>query len=372
MKNIGVFYGGKSVEHDISIITALQAMSNEISGYNFIPIYMTSDGKMLSGDNLKDGRTYLNIDKNIKNQCEVVIRCGSGKVSFFKKNKIKKEIILDCALLCNHGHGGEDGCLQGLLELAEIPYTSCDLSSSANCMDKDLTKLCLKAFNIDTSAYLHICKDEYKNGKQDFIALVSQKIGFPCIIKPATLGSSVGIDVCDDKDKLESIIEQAFSYDNKILIEKFVTGAREFCCAVIKSSNRLLSSKITEVEKGKFYTFEEKYLSEKKSIEKKLSKELQKQIKDCAIKAYKALSCFGVVRVDFLYDEENDKLYVNELNSIPGSLSFNMFDTSFSDLIIALIEEGIKRFEERKKIVYKFNSKAIENYIEFSKSLKIK
>ncbi len=372
MKNIGIFYGGKSVEHDISVITALQVMENDINGYNFIPIYILPNGKMVSGDNLKDAKTYLNFAKNVKNECEIIIRSGLGKIAYFKKNKLKKETTLDCALLCNHGHGGEDGSLQGLLELAQIPYTSCDISSSANCMDKDLTKLNLIACDIPTPAYLHMNKNEYKSIGKDLIKLVGDEIGFPCIIKPASLGSSVGIDVCEEKLTLSEKIELAFQYDNKIVIEKFLTDAREFCCGVIKNSNHLITSKVSEVEKSKFYTFEEKYLAEKKKSEKEISEKLKQDIKEKAMSAYKALGCFGVVRVDFLYDEKNKKLYVNELNSIPGSLAFNLFDTSFSDLLVTLIEQGIKRFEEKSAIVYKFNSKAIENYIKLYKSVKIK
>lgn len=372
MKNIAVFYGGKSVEHDISIITALQAMSNKINGCSFIPVYILPNGNMVSGDNLTEATTYLNFEKNVKNQCEVLLRSGSGKLSFMKKNKIKKEIKIDCALLCNHGHGGEDGSLQGLLELAEIPYTSCNVSSSANCMDKSLTKICLSACDILSPAYLHISKCEFVNTKDKFIDVVKEKIGFPCIIKPVSLGSSVGISVCEEESLLINMIEQAFLYDDKIIIERFLMGAREFCCAVVKNSNSLITSKIVEVDKGKFYTFEEKYLNEKKNVEKKISSQLKKVIEEMAVASYKALDCHGVVRVDFLYDEEGKELYVNELNSIPGSLAFNLFDTSFSDLIVCLVEQAEKRFEEKNNIVYKFNSKAIENYINFSENLKFK
>ncbi len=372
MKNIAIFYGGKSVEHDISIITALQTMTNKINDYRFIPVYILPDGKMVSGDNLDEPSTYLNFERNVKNLREVFVQSGSGKILFFKKNKLKDEKFIDCALLCNHGHGGEDGSLQGLLELAEIPYTSCGVSSSANCMDKDLTKMRLSSNDILTPAYLHMSKFEFISKKDEICEIINAKIGFPCIIKPSSLGSSVGIEVCETEESLIEKIEQAFLYDDKIVVEKFLTGAREFCCAVIKNSNRLITSKVTEVDKGKFYSFEEKYLSDRKKVEKKISDKLENEIKKLATASYNALECFGVVRVDFLYDEERDTLYVNEINSIPGSLAFNLFDTSFSDLIVSLIEEGEKRFQEKNKIVYKFNSKAIENYINFTKSFKLK
>ncbi len=372
MKNIGVFFGGKSVEHDISIITALQAMSAKPAGYKFIPVYIKPNGQMVTADNLTDANTYLNFAKNVEKELNVLFPTGQGKIFLAKRNKIKKEIKLDCALLCNHGHGGEDGSLQGLLELAEIPYTSCDLASSALCMDKDLTKIIMDNCDIPNPAYLHVKICEFKENKTNIVQSIVEKVGIPCIIKPTSLGSSVGIEICEDENLLQSKIEEAFKYDEKIVVEKFLTNAREFCCGVIKNSDKILPSKVIEVKKGKIYSFEEKYLSEREAVKDKIPTSLEKEIKKLSIETYKALSCSGVVRVDFLYDEEDKKLFVNEVNSIPGSLAFNLFDTSFEDLIVTLVEEGIARFEEKKDIIYKFNSNAIETYINMTNSYKAK
>ena len=197
------------------------------------------------------------------------------------------------------------------------------------------------------------------------------KIGMPCIVKPACLGSSVGISICEDENMLDKQIRDAFKYDDKVIVEKFIQNAREFCCAVIKLGNVYLSSKVTEVKKGKFYTFEEKYLQAKTDDKKEINKKLVEKIKENAIESYQALLCDGVVRVDFLMDENNN-LFVNELNAIPGSLAFNLFDIPFSDFLASLIKQGINRFNKKSEIVYKFNSDAIKKYIELSGRQKLK
>ena len=256
--------------------------------------------------------------------------------------------------------------------MAEIPYTSCDLTSSALCMDKDLSKVLFNSVSIPNTEYISFNYRDYKLRKEELLEEIKDKVGSPCIIKPASLGSSVGIAVCEDEEKLEGLIEECFRYDKKLVVEEFLSDFREFCCAVIKNGDYFVASRVVEVQKGKIYTFEEKYLSEKSVSEEEISKSLQEKIKKLSIETYKALDCGGVVRVDFLFDNNRKRLYVNEINSIPGSLAFNLFDTTFSDLISTLINEGISRFEDKKNIVYKFNSKAIEKYIEMMENVKIK
>ena len=372
MKNISVIFGGKSVEHDISIITALQVMWNLPKNYNLIPIYIKPNGKFITAKNLTENKLYLNYDKEVVGETEVAFMPASQELASFKKGKIKDKIKIDCAVLCNHGHGGEDGSLQGLLEIAEVPYTSCDVASSAICMDKVLSKIMLEGADISTPAYLHFGICEYKKNKEEILGKIGKKIKFPCIVKPARLGSSVGIGICENEAGLEGQIENAFQFDDKIIVEKFIENAREFCCAVLKNSGQLFESRVVEVDKGKFFTFEEKYLKEKQKGNKEITKLLDEQIKQMAKEVYNILSCDGVVRVDFLYDAKNEKLFVNEVNSIPGSLAFNLFNTTFGDILSSLINDAIIRNQEKNKILYQFNSTAIENYINLTSSLKSK
>lgn len=372
MKNVAIIYGGKSVEHDISIITALQVMKNFPKTYNFLPIYIKPNGKFVVGENLDDEKIYLDYENKVKKEKEVVLLPGHKSASIFSNKRLKGNFEIDCALLCNHGHGGEDGSLQGLLELCEIPYSSCDVASSAICMDKVLTKIILESEKIQTPAYVHFDRCEYGHCKEEVENKVLKKIKLPCIVKPARLGSSVGISICENEQMLKGAIEDAFKFDDKIIVEKFVENAREFCCAVLANGGELFASKVCEVKKGKMFTFEEKYLSEKEKSESKISKNLEDKIKKLAMLSYNTLACDGVARVDFLFDETEKKLYVNEVNSIPGSLAFNLFDTSFGDLIDLLISNAVSRKEKENEILYKFNSSAISSFINLTSGVKNK
>ena len=374
MKTIAVIFGGKSVEHDISVITAMQAMARFPKGYQMLPIYITSQGNFVVADNLNDAKIYLNFAKNVKNCRNVSIDFENHGVFVWKKNKIKKRIKVDCALLCNHGHGGEDGTLQGMLELAGIAYTSSTLSSSAMTMDKSLTKIMLGNFHIKTLPYVQFDRCEYHQNKLKILQTIKKKLAFPCIIKPANLGSSVGISICECEAKLDKQIEDAFAFDERILVERYLSDAEEYSCACVKINDKILPSKVNKVKKSKIYTFEEKYIKEREIGKCEISKELNEQIKKLAVKAYKALRCDGVVRIDFLLDKKKKTLFVNEINAIPGSLSFNMFDSSFEDLLSVLIEEGIEKNGKTKNVIYQFSSSAIEKYISLSckKGLKAK
>jgi len=372
MKNIAVLFGGKSVEHDISIITALQVMANLPKNFNLIPIYIKTDGKIVTAKNLDKKEIYLDYNKFVDGEKEVVFMSACQQIAILKSNKIKEVVKIDCALLCNHGHGGEDGSLQGLLDMCEIPYTSCSVPSSAVCMDKVYTKVILEDGDILTPAYVHFTIDEFNEEKDKILQKIVKKIKLPCIIKPARLGSSVGISICENEANLENLIFEAFRFDDKVIVEKFIENASEYCCAVVKNSNKLFESNVVSVKKDKMFTFEDKYLKEKENGKSQITKTLENKIKCLAKECYKVLSCSGVVRVDFLYDEKNGKLYVNEVNSIPGSLAFNLFDFSFVELLTTIINEGIERKENQKKIEYKFNSQAIENFVKLTDNLKVK
>lgn len=367
MKTILVIYGGQSVEHDISVITALQAMKN-VKGYDILPLYIKTDGVIVTADNLTDGRIYLNYKKLVKNERQVFFSPGRNEIFLLKKNKIKGFVKPYCALLCNHGHGGEDGCLQGMLEMCNIPYSSSQVLSSAITMDKVLTKLVLEKKHILTPAYVHFNKYEFVHSKEEVLSKINDKLGFPCIVKPANGGSSVGISICEDENMLEQAILEALEFDDKILVEKFVENAKEFSCAVIKSGSKLFASRIWQVKKSKFFTFEEKYLRESEKLHDEIPKKIEKKIKDLSKDCYDALECGGVVRVDFLYEEETKKMYVGEINSIPGSLAFNLFPYPFSDLIVCLVEEGVVKSREKRGIKYAFSSSAIKKYLEFGEA----
>ncbi len=370
MKDVlAVIFGGKSVEHDISIITGMQVLKNLSSSYNTLPVYIHPDGKWYIADNLDKAETFLNFEKNVIKKKQVTPVIGKPYLVVESGGKYKKHIKLDCALLCTHGRNGEDGTLQGLLDLCFIPYTSCSTLSSAICMDKAIAKRIMRSYKIPTPKFVDFYASEYKKNKFQILNRVNSDLTFPLIVKPAGLGSSVGISICEDIDSLPSHIENAIVYDGKIIIEEFISDAKEFCVAVTKINGSHLTSNVQEVHKGEIYTFEDKYLNKKQEIIANITPSFENKLKKLACTTYRALECDGIVRIDFLCDKD-DKIFVNELNTIPGSLAFNLFDSPFRDLLDIIILEAKDKLEVKEKEVYKFNSKAIENYVKIMKQNK--
>lgn len=360
-KNILIFYGGESVEHDISIITALQVMQNYEDSYNLIPIYIGRNGVWQVADNMREVSVYKDFTKRAKNLRYVTLIMGKPYIAFKKMGKYGKYLAVSGAILCTHGRFGEDGCLQGLLDACHIPYTSCNAKSSALCMDKIFMKDILISRKIPYVEYVAFDSLEFASLKDKIIKKIEERIGYPVILKPANLGSSIGISVCHDKMELIEAIETALKFDDRILAEKYLQEVKEYNCACFVYDNVLHVSDVSTVKnKGEIFSFEDKYLIDNDLSEVKADKNLFSLIKNLTKKVYKAFNCFGVVRVDFLYDLKTNRLFVNEINSIPGSLAFYLFkDIKFKELISALIEESFIRFES-KKFVTAYDSQALD------------
>ena len=369
MKNIAVIFGGRSVEHDISIITAQQTLSSMSKAYNIIPVYIAPSGEWFIADNFDDPKTFLDFRNNVKKKKSVTLLLGSPYLIVNKK--LGKKIRIDCALLCLHGKNGEDGSVQGLCQLCRIPYSSCGMMQSAIGMDKAITKRLLSSFEIANTKFVEIYKNDFEREAKETISEAAEKIGFPLIVKPANLGSSVGISVCEKPEQLEEMTKEAFMYDNKVLFEEFISGAREFSCAVLRVGKNLITSKVQEVKKGEIYSFKEKYIERLGKQNHKIEKSVEKDIKDLSICTYKALEFKGVVRVDFLMNKKGE-IFVNEVNTIPGSLAFNLFDVPFHDLIDTLVDESISSFEERENFTYAFSSQALKDYCTLANNFKFK
>lgn len=360
-KNVLIFYGGESVEHDISIITALQVMQNLSPLYNFIPVYIGRNGVWQTADNMQDVSIYSNFKKKAKKIKYLTIISGKPYVAVKRHKSYSKFIPVDFALLCNHGRFGEDGALQGILESSHIPYSSCDVKSSAVTMDKIFMKDIFVARNIPSLSYIPIDMDDFKEDREKIVNLVENKLKFPVILKPANLGSSIGIKVCYDKKDFVTGINYCAKFDRRILVEKFLDNIVEINCACVYMNNSLKVSDIQVVSKeDEIYSFKDKYLSKNDKSALKIDKKTAILVKRLTQKLYKIFNCFGVVRVDFIYDNESKRLYVNEINSIPGSLAFYLFkDLSFKDLVMCLIEEGKERFC-REQYVTAYDSEALE------------
>lgn len=364
---IAIIFGGKSSEHDISVITAMQAINViDKDKYDLFPIYITKDGHWVTGEKLLEKNTYLDFNK--KNFKSVTLNFGSKEA--IVKNFIAKKVKIDCAILCLHGLNGEDGTVQGALELAGIPYTSSNVLGSSICMDKIIMKDIFKANGFNIVDYVWFTRDEFENDEEEVLKKISSKIDYPYIVKPANLGSSIGISKCNCEDDLLYAIEVACKYDSRIIVEKAVENLREINCACIGYGEDVRASKLEEpISWNKFLSFKDKYLSFSKMSsrsEPNIDETLNKMVIDTSIKAFKALCQSGVVRIDYLLDDVTNELYINEINTIPGSLANYLFPEHFGKLIDELIDIAIKREEDKKKNKFSFKSTALFEFIKNS------
>ena len=370
-ERILVIFGGKSVEHDISIITAMQVLKQLPKSLDCVPIYIDRVGLWWIADNLFDIEIYSDFKKLAKKRKQVTLILGEKVVAVKKGNKFVPQFGVETVLNCCHGNIGEDGAMQGVLKTCAIPTTSSGVTSSALCMDKVFMKDILKANDILSPKYVSFDRCTYSQTKEKVMKNVSNKIEFPLIVKPANLGSSIGISVCHKESELEKAVELALMFDEKILIEKLVENLREFNCACFFFKGRFFTSNVNEVRnKKEIYSFEDKYLS-KKDGNQEVDKTLAKKVQSLTEKVYKLFDCKGIVRVDFLFDEKTEILYVNEINTIPGSLAFYLFkDITFKDLLISMMEESKLDAEREKNLTVSFESDALKIFENVSASLK--
>ena len=367
MKNVLVLFGGRSVEHDVSIITGLGVIHNISSEYNSIAVYIDKYGSWWYGEKLKNICTYKDFD--LKNLKKCAILPNSKSLTIWGKLR-KKEILIYCAINCLHGHDGEDGAVSGMLQIAGVPSTSQSVLSNAVCMDKTMTKTILSANKIKTVDGITLRTDVDIEWDK-----IEKNIGYPCIIKPNSLGSSIGVSVAKNVDECKRAIELAGKYDNEILIEKYLQGCRELNIAVMQDIGEVKTSNIEEVcLNGGVYAFGAKYKDKtiKRVVPAVLSDKLSQQIQKTAKKIYGILRCSGIVRVDFLYVD--DILYINEVNTIPGSLACYLWKEpklNYNALLTKLVENSVKRFDIMDKKVYSIStdilSKLDDNSFKMSK-----
>ena len=334
--NIVVVFGGKSVEHEISIISAMQVIETLKVKYNVIPVYISKKNKFYSNKKM-DSIEYFK-SKKFKIRKSDLIKFKRKKDIFFIKGK--KKIEFDMIFPIVHGKGMEDGTLLNYFKFRGFPIIGSSGSFYALAQNKALTKRVLDGLNINNVKYKIIKRgDEYS--REDF--------KFPVIVKPNNLGSSLGIKIASNFLELEKAISDIFMIDNEIIIEEFLDGCKEYNVSVLNNDGNIEVSKIEEVIKENiFYTFEDKYLNgnKKKGMAGRKSnvsyisdKKLIKEIEDIAKNIYKEFSASGVIRIDFLY---NDKLYVNEINAIPGSYAYYLWEDKydFLELLNIAIKEG--------------------------------
>ena len=362
-KNIIVLFGGKSAEHDISLITAnlvLNAIDEE--KYNVYPVFVDKQNKWFY---VKD---FKNNIQNFKQKEEIFLKIGEDAL-FVKRTFLLKNLInVDCAILCHHGVNGEDGTIQSVLKLCNIPYSSSNTLSSAITMDKVVMKLLFKEFGFNVIDYFYFNKQEYENSKDNIINKLENELNYPVILKPANLGSSIGINIAKNKEELINAINVAFSFDNKVLVEKALENFTEINCAVMGYGKEVIVSSLEEpVSWKEFLTFEDKYEGNSKKSPKriypaKVPEEIKKNIQKVSKLIFEKFELCGVVRIDFII--KNDEIYVNEINSIPGSLAYYLFEKeeySFTNVIDNLINFALKKYENENLLTYAFESNVLKN-----------
>ena len=373
---LGVIFGGESVEHEISVISAVQAMKalNE-EKYEIVPIYISKDKSWYTGSLLRDLDLYKEFDNLKKYAKEVVLYNKGGRFVLQSKKGLKKIINeVDIVFPIMHGTNGEDGTIQGYLNMVGVPYAESNIFAATIGQDKVFQKQILEVENIPVTEYTWFFDNEYL---EDFNTIKTnvKNIGYPVIVKPARLGSSIGIKKANNEDELKQAIDQAIRYDDKILVEKVVKNLVELNCAVLGNKESSEASQIEEVMgTDEFLSYNDKYVGGKKSkgmlstnriIPADISKKLEKEIKELSKNVFRVLNFSGVVRIDFLMDDKKEKVYVNEVNTIPGSLSFYLFDKekkNYSELLDEIINIAIKDYKNKSSKTHSFEINILKNY----------
>lgn len=392
---IAIVFGGMSTEHEVSIISALQAMENiDKNKYDIYPVYIDKRGVFYYDEKILNDINTFKRPEEIKKRCSKVIFANEDEKVYIKKLSKKlfsKDIIslIDVVFPIVHGTNVEDGNLQGFFKTLGIPCVGSDCLSSALGMDKYVMKKFLKSENInviDGSRYDIV---DYKN-VDNIISDVEKKYGYPVIVKPVNLGSSIGITKAKDRNELLNSIELAFSFSNLLIIERAITCMREINCAVLGNRFDCIASVLEEpLSSGEILDFSDKYLSGKKSksgfnkisnnkinsnknsgmasltrrIPAEVDSETENTIKEMAMKTFKTIGCSGVARIDFIIDKTNNEIFVNEINTIPGSLAFYLWDKmgiSYKELLDRLIKISLDDYRLNKNLQYVFESNILK------------
>ena len=385
---VGVIFGGVSVEHEISIISAIQAMEHmNQEKYDIIPIYISKDRTWYCGKMHMDIDVFRNFDDLKKYAKKVTLVKKQDKFYLQKVNGLFRRDItdIDIAFPIVHGNNVEDGTLQGYLDSIGIPYVGSKVLGSALGQDKVVMKQVFESENLPIVEYTWFYDNEYNDNKDNVLKNI-KNIGYPVVVKPATLGSSVGITYVKDETDLIDAIEEAIKYDKKIVVEKAVENLTEVNCSVLGNYMHQEVSALEEVmSEHNLLTYADKYIGGSKGklkgslkstgskgmasasrvIPARISGKLEEEVKDISKKAFKALNLSGLCRIDYLIDKKNNKVYINEPNTIPGSLAFYLWEPigkPYEQLLDDMINIAIKEYKNKLKKTYSFDTNILSNY----------
>ncbi len=362
---IGVLFGGRSGEHEVSLVSAQSVLSSlNPAKYEVIPVGITREGVWLEGKGVMD---YLRTGVRKGEIRHLEIRPEPRGAFMRAAGESGGEIALDVVFPILHGTFGEDGTIQGLLELAEIPYVGAGVVGSAAGMDKILQKYVLRGAGIPVVDFLELLSAPDDAGREHTVMDIERQLGYPMFVKPANLGSSVGISKASNREELAGAIDLAFSYDLRIIVEKGVISAREFECAILGMEDPKASVVGEIIPSNEFYDYDAKYIDGKSRIviPAEIPEELSQRVRRLARMAFLACACEGMARVDFLYEPLGDSLYLNEINTIPGFTSISMYPKLFEasgirypDLLDRLITLALERAARKKALRLQYQPKS--------------
>ena len=374
---VAVLFGGRSVEHEISVISAIQAMESMDAGrYDVLPVYLTKDNEFYTGDILRDIKRYRDIPALLREATRVSMTREDGRVVLKRvpARRFGSSVLAepDVAFPIVHGTNVEDGALQGFLRTLGIPFVGCDVLASAVGMDKYVMKLLWQSLGFPVLPALRFSAGDYAD-PDGVVRRVEAEVGYPVIVKPVNLGSSVGIGKARDRDALLAALDTAFAFADAVLVERAVEQLREVNCAVLGDEDGAEASVLEEpLAVDEILSYQDKYLdggkgggksagmaSLKRRIPAELPPERTAEIRSLAVRAFGALGCSGVARIDFLLDGADGRVYLNEINTIPGSLAFYLWEAAgvpYPELLDRLIAIARKRARKQANLTYSFDT----------------
>jgi D-alanine-D-alanine ligase len=375
---VGVIFGGRSVEHDVSIITGQQVIrAFDSARYEVVPIYIDREGRWFTGEPLLEIKNFKNEVVSLKGvesailspsvqHHGLIINPTAGR---FEKSDVKR---LDVVFPTVHGSHGEDGTLQGLFELADIPYVGCGVLGSALANDKVLTKIVLSQQGIPVAEAVSFSRAEWEQAPDNVISHITHELKYPVFVKPATLGSSIGIGKANDETMLRACIEVALNLDSRVLVEIGIENALEINCAVMGNGTDITASVLEQpVSWDDFLSFEDKYTrgggggmkGAERLIPAPLKSDLTERIQQMAIQAFRAIEGRGTARLDFLVRPDTDDIILNEINTMPGSLAFYLWQHQGMqprDVVVKLVELAQDAYLNKRRNTYNYQSNLVE------------
>ena len=382
---LGIMFGSRSCEHEVSVISALQLMKSvDQEKYDVIPLYISMQGVWYTGEALKDISTYTPFKEDMKGLVRVSLDMtpGSGALLTLEQSKgllggVKQRIVarLECIIPVFHGMHGEDGTLQGLLEMANLPYASPSVAGSAVGMDKIIMKRHFQGAGFPVLPGIWFSRQEWKAGREAVLDRIEEKIGYPVYAKPSNLGSSIGVSRAESRPELIDALELAFVYDRRVLLEQGLTNPVELNCSVVGFDTYVQASVLEmPVTSGAMLSFDNKYLqggssskgmaSLSRIVPAPVEDSIKNRIQTLSKEIFRELDLKGVVRIDYMFDTRTENLYITEVNTIPGSMAYYLWEESgisYTSLIDKMVECAMKAHQEKNENSYAYTSDILRN-----------